>query len=185
MRSVECSRHSPALILRDRTGWAWVIHRAPGRRNSGTPHRCRFHSRSWVPLFYLCEPSRRDLRLNLLRDQDNLQMLTTLTEAVCPSDLEDCAPTYRESRVALFARRKARPAIFHLFYRVQRAYCGPSIFMSGARSPASRVCPRNLDRHFHLPPKALSSCHRSPPMPKWQTGIPKCSIPANWLATVW
>ena len=88
-------------------------------------------------------------------------MLTTLTEAVCPSDLEDCALTYRESRVVLFARRKVRPATFHLFYKVQRAYCGPSIIMSGARSSASRVSPRKLDRHFHLLAASLvvlSSC---------------------------
>jgi two-component system phosphate regulon sensor histidine kinase PhoR len=53
-------------ITRDEIG------RAPGGRNSGTPHRRRFHSLSWVPLFHLCEPSRRDLRRNLLRDRDNL-----------------------------------------------------------------------------------------------------------------
>jgi hypothetical protein len=77
-------------------------------------------------------------------------MLITLTEAVCPSDLEDCALTYRESRVALFARRKLRSATSHPFYKVQRAYCCPSIIVSGARSSARRVCPRKLDRHFHL-----------------------------------
>jgi hypothetical protein len=82
-------------------------------------------------------------------------MLATLTEAVCPSDLEDCALTYRESRVALFARRKVRPATSHFSYKVQRAYCGPSIIMSGARSSASRVCPRKLDPHFHLLAESL------------------------------
>jgi hypothetical protein len=76
-------------------------------------------------------------------------MLTTLTEAVCPPDLEDCALTYREFRVVLFARGKVRAATFRLFLKVQRAYCGPSI-MSVARSSASRVCRRKLARHFHL-----------------------------------
>jgi signal transduction histidine kinase len=44
----------------------WPLHRAPGDRNSGTPHRRHFHSLSRVTLFHFREPGRMKVR-NFLR----------------------------------------------------------------------------------------------------------------------